>query len=384
MTAAVARKEWLQLRHDRLTLALLVGVPLAQILLFGFAISLTPRHMPAAWVATPALSSPNAGAALDTTLTQAMLAQLRQGDVLQLPDAPLDAATARARLQAGELRLLVHWPSEPSRYVLQGQPVPLQLEVDLSDPHAQALVAQIGDGLAHHLTQHLTQFATAQGAPAVALQVQGVPLRLQIQGRYRLPADSGAYLVPALSGVILTLTLTLMAALCVVREQERGTWDALRTTPLNAGHIVLGKLLPYAGLGLAQYTLLQALAWCLFDTPWASPTLWGLATAFMLGQLGLGLCVSLLARTQLQAVQLGVFFYLPSILLSGFMFPFHSMPVWARAVGEALPLTHFLRAMRAELFRGAESAQVLSLGWPLLLFTAVVLALALLGYRRRV
>ena len=180
------------------------------------------------------------------------------------------------------------------------------------------------------------------------------------------------------------LMLTLMAALCVVREQERGTWNALRTTPLTAGHIVVGKLWPYLWLGLGQYTLLQGLAWALFATPWASLALWTLALVFMMGQLGLGLCLSLWARQQLQAVQLGIFFYLPSLLLSGFMFPLHAMPSWAQTLAELLPLTHFLRAMRAELFRQADPAMVWQLGWPVSVFACVVLWGSWAGYRRRV
>ena len=134
---------------------------------------------------------------------------------------------------------------------------------------------------------------------------------------------------------------------------------------------------------MLQYAVLQAVGWGVFGTPWASPVLWSLALVFMLGQLGLGLLLSLWARQQLQAVQLGIFFYLPSLLLSGFMFPLQAMPAWARALAEALPLTHFLRAMRAELFRMAEPAQVLALGWPVLPFAVTVLGASWWGYRRR-
>lgn len=378
---AVARKEWLQLRHDRLTLALLAGVPLAQILLFGFAISLAPKQWPAAWVADAAVraespTTPNGS--LDDRLTQAMLAHFREAGLLALQDQPMSALQAEQALQRGEVRLVLHWPAEPSGFVLAGQSLPLRLESDLSDPWAQAVVAQWGDSLSWGLAK-----AARQGAQPVPISWQGLPISLQVQGRYRLPDKDGAYMMPALSGVILTLTLTLMAALCVVREQERGTWDALRTTPLSAGHIVVGKLLPYFLLGVGQYALLQVLAWTLFDTPLASVSLWALAMVFMLGQLGLGLCLSLWARQQLQAVQLGIFFYLPSLLLSGFMFPLHAMPSWARWLAELLPLTHFLRAMRAELFRQADPTVVWSLGWPVLAFAVTVLGAGWLGYRRR-
>ncbi|WP_296508182.1 ABC transporter permease [Rhodoferax sp.] len=380
---AVARKEWQQLRRDRLTLALLLGVPLAQILLFGFAITLTPTQLPAAWVALPpsGMQKEPTDAALDAHVHRAMLAHLSQGQGLRIAPDPLTPEQAQAQLQRGELRLLLAWPAQPSRYLLQGQTLPLRLEADLSDPYVHALVAQLGDGLAHGLSARLA----GPAGPPLRLQLpEGMALSLELRGRFAQSPDSGAYLVPALSGVILTLTLTLMAALCVVRELERGTWDALRTTPLGAIHIVIGKLLPYATLGLVLYALMQALAAALFGTPWASLCLWGLAAGFMLGQLGLGLCLSLLARTQLQALQLGVFFYLPSILLSGFMFPFESMPAWARGLGELLPLTHFLRALRAELFRGADATQVLSLGAPIVLFAGLALGLSVWGYRRRV
>lgn len=378
---AVARKEWQQLRQDRLTLALLGGVPLAQIVLFGFAIALTPQQWPAAWVVepvAPASAAAEPDAALDARLTQAMLQQLGGAGGLVLPPQPLSLEAATRAMQRGEARWVVHWPAHPSVFVRAGQALPVRLEVDLSDPWAQAAVARWGDRLAWGLAQ-----AVRSDAPPVTIDWQGLPIRVQMQGRHPLPPQDGAYLMPALSGVILTLTLTLMAALCVVREQERGTWDSLRTTPLTAGHIVVGKLAPYGVLGVLQYAVLQAVGWGVFGTPWASPVLWSLALVFMLGQLGLGLLLSLWARQQLQAVQLGIFFYLPSLLLSGFMFPLQAMPAWARALAEALPLTHFLRAMRAELFRMAEPAQVLALGWPVLPFAVTVLGASWWGYRRR-
>ncbi|MFM8864245.1 MAG: ABC transporter permease, partial [Limnohabitans sp.] len=299
---AVARKEWLQLRQDRLTLALLGGVPLAQIILFGFAIALTPQQWPAVWVAEPLAYTPatQPDAALDARLTQAMLQQLGGTGGLLLPAQPLSLDAATRALQRGEARWVVHWPAHPSVFVRAGQALPLRLEVDVSDPWAQAAGAQWGDRLAWGLAQ-----AVRSNAPPTTLDWQGLPIQVQMQGRHPLPQQDGAYLMPALSGVILTLTLTLMAALCVVREQERGTWDSLRTTPLTAGHIVVGKLGPYALLGVLQYAVLQAVGMGFFGTPWASLALWGMALVFMLGQLGLGLLLSLWARQQLQAVQLG-------------------------------------------------------------------------------
>lgn len=203
-----------------------------------------------------------------------------------------------------------------------------------------------------------------------------------INSAFLQPANSGAYLVPALVGVILTLTLTLMAAFSMVRERERGTWQSLMSTPVNATLIICGKLAPYCVIGILIYGSLQVLAHQLFGTPWASVAQWFAVTCFIIGQLGLGASLSLFAKTQMQAMQLGVFFYLPSILLSGFMFPFHAMPNWARAIGEFLPLTHFLRVQRADLFRQANGSLLIEMSLPILLFTVVMLSIAILGYRR--
>lgn len=207
-------------------------------------------------------------------------------------------------------------------------------------------------------------------------------LQLNIQPRYELKHGSGSYLVPALTGVILTLTLTLMSSFAMVREQERGTWEGLLSTPAGAAVIVFGKLLPYAILGLILFGALQIVSHILFETAWASPMQWLAAVGFSLGQLGLGACLSLLARNQLQSMQLGVFFYLPSILLSGFMFPFHVMPSWAQVIGEILPLTHFLRVVRADLLHNADANLLLSLAWPIALFAFLMLTLSITGYRR--
>lgn len=382
---AMARKELTQLRRDRLTLSLLFGVPLAQLLLFGSAIELRPQQLPAAWVLAaggPADDSPQERQARAMVLTQ-----LRDHGALEVPDAPVSAALAAEQLRRGEVQLVLTLPTHLRQTWLLGEPLDIGLEVNLSNPHALPLLGVLGDRLGAGLARAVQ--ASAQQGGTVALTVpprlgQHHGLRLQVQGLWPLSASSGAYLVPALSGVVLTLTLTLVAALCVVREVERGTWDSLRTTPLTSGQIVMGKLLPYWALGLLLYALLQAVAAVAFGTAWASPALWALAACFMWGQLGLGLVLSLVARQQLQAMQMGIFFFLPAVLLSGFMFPFEAMPRWAQGVGELLPLTHFLRAMRAELFHGAPAATVWAVGWPVLLFACSTLVVAWWGYRRRV
>ena len=354
---AIAAKELRQIARDRITAALLVGVPLAQILLFGYAIDLAPRQWPTAWVGS---ATPDALAARARTL-------LEEEHWLRIVRGSTDLHEAQAWMQRGEVAFIVVWPDDSAARVLRDERPEATLIADLSDPFAAAPLAA--------LRARLTAASPQAG--------RTLPVELRVEVQHAARTAAGAYLVPALAGVILTLTLTLLAALAIVREVERGTWNGLLTTPASALAIVLGKLLPYLALGSVLFAALITLAHALFDTAFGGPALWFAAGLFMLANLGLGLALSFIARTQMQAMQMGVFFYLPSILLSGFMFPFHAMPGWARAIGELLPLTHFLRCLRASLLRGADAGTVLALGWPIAVFALVALAAALLGSRIR-
>ena len=349
---AIAVKELRQIARDRLTAALLIGVPLAQLLLFGYAIELAPHHWPTAWVAS---GPPDA-------LAMRVQRGLADEGWVRISRTSTDLNQAEHWLQRGEVSFIVVWPDDAAARALRGEAPEVRVIADLSDPFAAAALAAV---------QHRPGGAGA------------LPVALQIDARHAPRFGAGEYLVPALAGVILTLTLTLLAALAIVREVERGTWHGLLTTPAGPGAIVLGKLLPYLGLGAVLFGLLIALAHLLFGTSPGGPALWFAALLFMLANLGLGLALSFAARTQMQAMQMGIFFYLPSILLSGFMFPFHAMPGWARDIGELLPLTHFLRCLRASLVRGADPATVLSLAWPIAAFAVAALLAAWLGARRR-
>ena len=353
---AIAAKELRQIGRDRITAALLIGVPLAQLLLFGYAIDLAPREWPTAWVQSGA---PDALAArARQRFEQERWFRIRAGNP--------GLGEAEVRMQRGELSFIVVWPADASASLMRGERPEVRLIADLSDPFAAAALGAIERRVA------------GAGSADAAL-----PFSLRIEARHAARKGSGEYLVPALAGVILTLTLTLLAALAIVREVERGTWHGLLTTPAGPGAILLGKLLPYLGVGLLLFAALLGLAHYLFASALGGPALWLAAALFMLANLGLGLALSALARTQMQAMQMGIFFYLPSILLSGFMFPFHAMPPWARAIGELLPLTHFLRCLRASLIRGADAASVLGLAWPIAAFALLALVGAWVGVRRR-
>lgn len=315
----------------------------------------------------------------DAALNRELLQWIANDGLLNLAPTPLSDAQAQTELRSGRARFILYLPAQPSSALHKGEQLPLRLVADFSDPAMPSVAALLGQVLAD-------ASSTVPGASRIEVQPRSYRVgnaNLTLEPKFALPRGSGSYLVPALAGVILTLTLTLMAAFSLVRELERGTWDGLLSTPASALAIVLGKLLPYAVLGLALFAVLQWVAHLLFGSAFASLGQWLSAICFVLGQLGLGACLSLLARTQMQAMQLGVLFYLPSILLSGFMFPFHAMPVWAKTLGELLPLTHFLRVLRADLFRQAELPILLALNWPIVWFASLVLGLAIMGYRRR-
>jgi ABC-2 type transport system permease protein len=359
---AIAAKELRQIARDRITAALLIGVPLAQILLFGYAIELAPREWPTAWVGSGA---PDALA----TRARRLLEEERW---FRISRSTADLREAQRWMQRGEVSFIVVWPIDAAARVLREEKPEVRLIADLSDPFAAAALGALERALA------------AGARPVGQIRASAaLPISVRIETRHAARFGAGEYLVPALAGVILTLTLTLLAALAIVREVERGTWHGLLTTPAGAGAIVLGKLLPYLGTGSVLFALLIGFAHSLFGTAFGGPALWFAAVLFMVANLGLGLALSCVARTQMQAMQMGIFFYLPSILLSGFMFPFHAMPAWARGIGEALPLTHFLRCLRASLVRGADAGTVLSLAAPIAAFAVVALAAALLGARRR-
>jgi ABC-2 type transport system permease protein len=362
IVGAIGAKELRQIARDRITAALLLGVPLAQILLFGYAINLAPRAWPTAWVG----SEPATPLALQAQ-------QMLEGDGwfrIVRPERSL--ADARVAMQRGEVAFIVAWPDPVASTPARREPPTVTLIADLSDPFAAPALGALE-----------RRFADGSAASLDAAAANPLPVTLRVERLHAPRLGAGEYLVPALAGVILTLTLTLLAALAIVREVERGTWHGLLVTPAGASAIVLGKLLPYLGLGGLLFAALIGLAHALFGTPVGGPALWAAAGLFMVANLGLGLLLSFIARTQMQAMQMGVFFYLPSILLSGFMFPFHAMPPWARTIGECLPLTHFLRCLRASLLRGADAATVLSLATPIAGFAVLAVAAALVASTRR-
>jgi ABC-2 type transport system permease protein len=357
-TAAIARKELRQLRRDRLSLGMIVGVPLLQILLFGYAINTDVRHLRAA-VADFAGGERARRLIADSEASQAIDVVGRVPTVESLT----------ALLRRGVIHAGVVIPHDIERRAASGDRPLAQLLVDGSDP----LILGAAEGLA--------------GLP-VETRAPAAPPRLsafEVRPYYNPERRSAVQIVPGLTGVILTMTLVVFTAIAMVRERERGTLEFLITTPVRRAELLVGKIVPYVGIGLLQMTVVLTIGVTVFRVPvrGALADAYLAALPFIAANLTLGLIVSTLAQTQFQAIQMAVFVFLPSILLSGFMFPFHGMPRLAQAIGELLPLTHFVRLMRGVLLRGAALEELWADVWPLLVFFVVAFVLAVLRFRKR-
>jgi ABC-2 type transport system permease protein len=362
----IVGKEFIQLKRDRLTFGMIVGIPVIQLILFGFAINSDPKHLPAAVLDTDR-----------SEFSRSILAGLKNTDYLDFVREAVDEADADRLLTTGAAQFVVTIPEGFSRALVRGERPALLVEADATDPaatgNAIAAVNQLAQNvLARDLTGPLSPLNATPGA-----------FEVRIHPRYNPEAITQYHIVPGLMGVILTMTMVLMTGLAITRETERGTMENLLATPATALEVMTGKIVPYVLIGLIQVTLILLLARLIFGVPILGSlvTLYLAVLLFIAANLTLGLTFSSLARNQLQAMQMTFFFFLPSILLSGFMFPFRGMPAWAQAIGEVLPITHFLRIVRGVLLKGNGLAEISSEAWPIMLFMAVVIAIGLRSFR---
>ncbi|MEQ8248789.1 MAG: ABC transporter permease [Alphaproteobacteria bacterium] len=365
--AAVVVKEFVQMRRDRLTFAMMVGIPIVQLVLFGFAINSDPKSLP-----TALLSNDNS--AFSRSLVRAM----ENTGYFRIVAVVQNESAVRRMLRTGEVQFAVTIPTDFSRDVQRGMRPSVLVEADATDPAATsnaigALRELQSLALRHDLS-----------GPLVALRAGPPPFEIVIHRAYNPEGITQYNIVPALIGVILTMTMIIMTALAVTREIERGTMENLLSMPVRPAEVLLGKILPYSFVGAIQVAIVMIAARLIFDVPFVG-NLWlfgAIVIVFVVTNLALGLMFSTVARNQLQAMQMAIFFFLPSILLSGFMFPYRGMPAWAQLLGEVLPLTHFLRITRGILLKGAEWRDIAPEVWPLLAFLAVVLMVALRRYRQ--
>ncbi len=358
------RKEFIQMRRDRLTFGIMVGIPVLQLMLFGFAIQTDVRHIPTVVVdesRTP--TSRELIAAFENTGNFRIVAHVDGRDAL-------DAWIARGDAQAG---LVV--PHDFPRDLARGTTATVQVIVDASDPLSSQAALAAAAGVAQ--VRNLAILSSrAQSA--------SLPLEVRIRPRYNPGLRSPNYIVPGLVGVILTLTMILVTAMAIVRERERGTLEQLIVTPITKTELMLGKIAPYVGVGLIQMTTVLLLGRFVFDVPLTGNVLllYAIALVFIIASLAFGLFVSTLVRTQQQAMQASFFFVLPNILLSGFMFPRQAMPAVFQWIGALLPLTHFLKVLRGILLKGVGVEELWKEMAILALFATVLIALSVRRFRK--
>lgn len=364
---AIVAKEFIQMRRDRLTFAMMVGIPMMQLILFGFAINSDPKHLP-----TAILSADN------SVFSRSLVQALQNSEYFSVVKQVRSEAEADQLLTEGDVQFVLNIPANFSRKLQRGEHPVVLLEADATDPSATgSAIAAVNQLAQSTLTRDL------QG-PLQFLQNKSAAFELRIHRRYNPEGITQYNIVPGLMGVILTMTMIMMTGLAVTRERERGTMENLLATPVRPFEVMMGKIVPYILVGYIQVTLILLASRLIFNVPMLGSVflLYGVVLIFIAANLAVGVTFSTIAKNQMQAMQMTFFFFLPSLLLSGFMFPFRGMPQWAQNIGSALPLTHFLRMVRGILLKGNGFVETLPHLLPLFLFLLVVVALGLRLYRK--
>jgi ABC-2 type transport system permease protein len=365
--AALLRKELIQMRRDRITFAMMLGIPLIQLMLFGFAINSDPKGLPAALVAPT-----------QDRFTRAMVTALELTGYYRFTYPDASAAEAEALITRGEVSFVVTVPSDFGRRVQRGDAPQILIEADATDPSvASGAISTLGTVASEALLRETGGEAEAAAEAVSRMQVI-------VHRRYNPEGITQYNIVPGLLGVILQMTMVMMTSMALTREIERGTMENLLSMPATPVEIMLGKVLPYLGVGAVQVVVVLVAAKLIFSVPFvgALPLLLLGVFIFVTSLVILGYLISTLARTQMQAMQLTFFFFLPSLLLSGFMFPYRGMPGWAQALGEIFPLTHFLRLIRGIMLKGSDYAGVAQPMAALTLFVVIYAGFALARFRR--
>jgi ABC-2 type transport system permease protein len=364
---AIVIKEFVQMRRDRLTFGMIIGIPVVQLMLFGYAINGDPKHLPTALLLAD-----------NSQQGRSILSALKNSDYFNFVRELHTEMEAEKVLERGEVQFVVTIPENFSRNLLRGDKPTILIEADATDPAATGnAIASLRTVLTSALQQDLK-------GPLAFLAGSDGPVNLVVHARYNPEGISQYNIVPGLMGVVLTMTMVMITGLAITRERERGTMENLLSMPTRPLEVLLGKIIPYIFVGYIQVGLILTAARFLFHIPMTGsiPLLLLTSLVFIAANLAMGITFSTLAKNQLQAVQMTFFFFLPSLLLSGFMFPFRGMPEWAQAIGEILPLTHFLRIVRGILLKGNGFVEVILQLWQIALFAVVVLAVGVKRYRR--
>jgi len=363
---AVLLKEFIQMRRDRITFGMMIGLPIIQLLLFGFAINTDPRHL------STLIEVNDQG-----PLVRALVAGMETSGYFDFIGTVEGPEAGEEALRRGTANFVVVVPSDFERDVLRGHQPTLLVAADASDPSAVSGAAAALTGI---VSGAIAQSLAGPLAPAAAAP----PFETVVHRAYNPEGRTSTNIVPGLLAIILSMTMVMITAVAIVKERERGTMEMLISTPVRPLEVMAGKILPYVLVGYVQTAVFLAAAFALFRVPFEGSWLAFFSgfNLFVLGNLALGFLISTLARNQMQAMQLSFFTILPSVLLSGFMFPFAGMPGWAQAIGAAVPATHFIRLIRKVMLKGAGLADINAEQLALGLIVLVITALAMLRYRQ--
>jgi len=363
----MARKEFIQMRRDRLTFGMMFGIPLVQLTMFGYAINTDPKHLPTVVISGDAGPVP-----------QGIIDGLRHTDYFDFVSTSSSEADAQEMLATGDAQFVITFPPNFSRDLLRNQHPQVLLQADATDPVA------VGNAVGA-IQNYIEQAATRElQGPLSVVAGPAPPVDFRLHLMYNPERRSQVNIVPALLGIVLTMTMVNITAMAIVREKERGTMENLLSTPARPAEVMLGKILPYIAVGYVQACVILGAARFLFHVPEVGSyaLLGACMLLFIVANLGMGILFSTLAQSQLQAMQMAFFFFLPSMLLSGFFFPFRGMPEWAQFLGSLLPLSHFLRILRGIVLKGNDFAEVWPQLWPIGVFFLAVMTLAVTRFRR--
>jgi ABC-2 type transport system permease protein len=364
---AVVLKEFIQMRRDRLTFAMMLGIPLLQLILFGYAINVNPKHLPA-----DVLLGDNGPQG------RTLLYAFKNTDYFSFVRLLKNERDGREALARGDAQFVISIPPNFSRDLLRGDKPAVLVEADATDPVATGYALS---SLSALLTSALQNDLKG---PLAYLNGTSGPFDLHVHPLYNPEINTQYNIVPGLMGVILTMTMIMITGLAITRERERGTMENLLSMPTRPLEVLVGKITPYILVGYIQLSLILVMAHFLFGVPVLGSVLllYAAAFVFIVANLALGIMFSTIARNQLQAMQMAFFVFLPSILLSGYLFPFRGMPAWAQAIGEVLPLTHFLRIARGILLKGNGLWDIAPEIWPIALFAVVALSIGVKRYHQ--
>lgn len=363
---AIVSKEFIQMRRDRLTFGMMIGIPVMQLILFGYAINFDPKDLPVAVLS-----------AEESIFTRDFVSAMNNSGYFRIVEKVEREDEARRLLELGEVQFVLNIPDNFSRELLRGETPALLLEADATDPVAT------GNAIAAMNVIVRRVFDRDFKGPLHSLLRAREPFEFRVHKKYNPEGVTKYNIVPGLLGIILTLTMTLITGVAITRERERGTMENLLSTPVSPLEVITGKIVPYIIVGYIQVSLVLLAARFLFDVPMTGSIvlLFMIALIFIMANLSIGITFSTIAKNQMQAMQMAFFFFLPSLMLSGFMFPFRGMPEWAQWIGSVLPLTYFLRLVRGILLKGNDLSEVLVYLWPIVLFMIIALSVAIKRYQ---